>query len=1406
MAVSGRVRIVRLAVVLAALFAIALGGYGLHKYRKRTTVRQALAAGTSAYAARNWTEAVDQLRRYLAAMPRDVDIWLTYADAQMRRRPQSRASVGEAASALETVLRIKRGDPKASAMLVQLYQSINAPIEAERVSRAWCDAHPDDVQARQSLAAALIVQQKLDEAVGVLEQVVAEHPQREDAASALAFLRVSHKKQPVQEGLKLLDAAVAAKPDSVSARLARARFLMAAGQYSKAREDIEAAEKLEPAGQAVLLDLAGLLSDMGFYDRANALFDRAQKAFSDSPNVYLSQGRVALDVADAQGGAQVADKALEAPLGEQRLDVLPLAAELYAAAGRPDAARRCIEQLKASDTPSEMILYLEGLALLAEGKPDQSATALQGAIQRAPKFPRAFLALGRAQTQAGDLQQAAYSFAEAVRLAGGSMLQAQVELARVYAALGRPRDAARVAQEAERQAPLNGQVLLTSIEMQGLAARPGGDRPDPELIRRLAERVSQLSSRVPDDVRLQILLARLDAWQGRVDEAAVLLRASCNNPVNKPAASAALSQIYAEAGRYEEAIAECKVAIDASSEQQRPARQVRLAELYLAAGQADRAAETIGQVAARANDPSGSAVLVNMARTLLGSNQHDRARQLLLKVLAQDSRNVPARLMLLAMPEAKDAKPGRQDLVDQLKQIEGEAGLNWRTWQARLWLEQEDWAANRTRIESLLKDSLAKASNSDAAASLLASLYEKTGQSDQALAMYEQAFKANTTDMGLARRLLDVATRMQQWEKVDQVLSSLPSDEPSLQTYYIGQALRKGDMVRAQDLLNARLKADPADYRSYLQLAGLKRVQNDTTAAQQLLDEAARVAPDAVEVLAARVEFCLSRSDPDSALKLCNESLARATHPEVLALRAAVQENRGDLAEAQKDLEQAVQLDGWAERGCLALGQLHAAHGQLQEALQVYRNGLGPMPKSLPIRRAMATVLLAGDVQQQSEGLALLEELLKEQPADEDLMSLKAQLKERTHPGQAEAIYEDIVRQHPTSPRACERMARFAVSRGQRDRAMSLVERALTSNPRNMNLLLLKAELLSADNPGRAVLAARDAEAIARQALALQPDNEEAAVLLARARFITSGTAGAIPELQSFLSRKDATGSLTPRLVLAGLYLTAKDSAQADDMIRQCSSLAPDDPRTVELRMAWYALQAQWESILPLAEEFRQKHPDDVAVTLSAAQHLVTAPQERCQKSAVDLLELADKRLPGDPDILGRLALAYYRTGRVADAKSAFQRALQVRPGQVVLVNGLAWVLCEHDRNPQEARKAIGDAALIDTGTSDFASLLDTLGVVEYRLGVAGPVGQHLAESRNHLEACLRHPRAEPSTQASATFHLARTLAELDKTRSQQLLEGLFADPAKQGLLSADDREEARKLLERLRGQSSAQS
>lgn len=1387
----------RIGIVLAVGVAVLVGGYGFHKYRKRAIVRQALASGTAAYEAKEWSQAADNLGRYLAARPRDVDVLIKYAGAQMHRRPQTKSSLQQVTAALETALRVQPGNPKASKTLAEFYLALNAPIEAERVARGWSTAHPDDVDARESLATALVSQQKLDEVAQLLEPLVAAHPERAGAASTLAFLRVVQAKQDPQEAVKLLDAAVTACKESAASRIVRARFLLTTGQFLKARQDIEAAENQPDNDQDTLLNLAGLLAQAGFYDRANVQFDRAEKLAPDNVDAYLLRSTYLVEAKDYPAGLALADRALAAPLGEKRPDMLPVAAELYAMGGRPADARTCIEQLKGIETSSEMLLYLEGLASIAEGKSNEGITSFQEAVRRAPRFGQAHLALGRAYANNGDMKRASSALEEAVKLSDRSIL-ARIELANIYATMQRWDEAAKVAQEAQQQAPLNGQAIMTNLEMQAMMARPGSSQADTVAIGNLYEQVKPLAAQAKDDLRLQMLLARLAAWKGHLDEASTILKPFHANPNTRVAAGVMLVDLYVQANQYDHAIETCKGLLAVADPLQLSTLQSRLIELYNASGNEEAAAEAIATLVAQPASPARSAAMVALAESLIQSQNQEKARELLATVVADDQTNLAARLMLLAVGPGKGTAPNAQQLVDQVKKIEGDGGVNWRIWQVRLWMSQEQTPAVNQKIETLLAACLTRSPDSEEAATLLAAHYQRRGDPAKARTLYEQALTADPTNARLAARVLDLTAQSQQWDKVDQILSRFSADTPELLSHFVTQAMRKGDVRRGEDLLSSQMKSGTADYRANLQMATLKQLQGDFPAARKQLVEAATLAPDSTDVLTAQVSFHRSQAQADQAIRLCNASLARKVTPEALTLRAAMYEFTDRLPEAQKDLEQAATIDGWAEQGCMNLGMMYARNDRVDLAMKTWRDGMKQTPGSLPLRQVLTRALLAGDTTQQQEGATMLKALLKEKQNDEALLMIKAQMLETTNLAQAEAQYELIIRDHPGAAGAYQRLALMAMNRGQRDRAIAMVNKGLEASPQTMDLLIAKAELLAADNPGLASVAAKQAETIARQTLLTQPYNEQAVVTLAHTLAMTGNTAGAIRELTSFLIRKEGAKALEARLVLARLYLSSKDMNAADRLIGEALSIASDDPRPVQARISWYAAVDQWDKVYPLAEAFSAKHPEDVAVKLSAARLMGSSSQPVHQEEAIKLLASTSKTGPAGAYVWGELALAHYRSGKIAEARDAFEKALEAEPGHAGLTNNLAWIICEDQKDPAGAQKLIAECLKVDAGTSDYASLLDTSGVVEYRLALVAPSAGHMQQSQKALEACLGHPGATDATKASAAFHLGRTLSDVDTNKSRQILEAVLNDPAQKALLSVSDQEEAAQLLQRL--------
>lgn len=1381
---------------LLSVAACAVGGVSLlHKQRKASAARRAWNTGMAALRNQEYTKAAENLGRYLIVDKGNVEALLAYADAQTRRRPQTKANIEQAVSALESALRLDRGNDKASLRLIELYSSIRAPIEAERVARAWLEVAPADPVARQSLALALITQQKHDEAVRVLEETVATQPGAIAPATALAFLRLAADRTHPEKAQALLDEVVRRNPHSAAALLARVRFQLVTGRYSQARADLETAEKLGCEDDlSTQLEMAPLLFDFASYERACRVLDAAEKTFPSSPLVYVTRGQIVMEQGDTAGGASLAERILTAPLGEQRLDVLPLAVELFIFANRSAEARQCIDQLRAGNASSETVLHMEGLLAVAEGRSREGISQLKDVAKRTPRNAKIHLNLGRALLATGELRQAAAELAEYLRLDVTSTpnTSVQLQLANIYGSLGRWEDAARTAIEAERQAPYRTSAVLTSIEAQARVTRPEGPKPNAAVYEQLYERAQKLANLKPTFVRSQLLVARLASWRGEWDKVADALKGLDQQPHLQFMAA----EIYSEAGRHSEAIAACNKMLEAATPEQRPPIEITLAELYAASGNVETSIRLAEQVANRVGSRP-RLLNIRIARLFLAQGRQAKAGELLVNVVRTDPQDAASRLLLLSSFETPPpGGPSRQELVEQLREIQGPSGRDWRLWQARLWLIGEDWGTRRKSAEDLLKACLADDPDCAEAAALLAQTYERTGEIDQALGMCKRAFNSNPADKSLVKRYLELAARAGRWTEVNGLLDSLPQNDPSAQRYRIAQALREGNVAKAEELIKIQLKTEPNDVDARLQLADLERAHNKPGEAQRLLDEAARLAPNAPNVLAARVQFHLSRSEFGPALALCNQALSDSPLPEEYLLRAAVHEAQADLEAAERDFLEAART-GRSEEAYLLLGYMYLQAGKLELALEKWRQGLSSSPKSYALRRATTTALLAGTPEQQVAGMKVLEELLAER-ADDTLMLLKADHLAKTDPAEAERLYGQIIERFPGSAEAFERLIRLTSQRGEMARALELVERGLINNPRELALLFQKYQLLSSESPGRATVAAREAADVARTTLFLQPGNAEAAASLARATAITGDLPSAISQLRKFVS-EGGRNQASARLALALLCIAARDFKQADEQLTTAAELLGAlDARPVHVRILWHARQDQWEPIVSLARRHAAAHPGETAVVLAAARALTASPDAQYRAAALPLFELAAQSITGDPEFHAELGTAYYNCGRLTEAKSAFQRALQIQPGNLSAVNNLAWILCEHDHDPAAAEK-LTRGVLTTSPAAQVPSLLDTDGVVQYRLGMQQKSRQHLLESQARLEACLNHQAAPPATRACATLHLARTLAELDRSRSRELLEELISTASSKTLLSPADQEEADRLLQQLR-------
>jgi tetratricopeptide (TPR) repeat protein len=99
---------------------------------------------------------------------------------------------------------------------------------------------------------------------------------------------------------------------------------------------------------------------------------------------------------------------------------------------------------------------------------------------------------------------------------------------------------------------------------------------------------------------------------------------------------------------------------------------------------------------------------------------------------------------------------------------------------------------------------------------------------------------------------------------------------------------------------------------------------------------------------------------------------------------------------------------------------------------------------------------------------------------------------------------------------------------------------------------------------------------------------------------------------------------------------------------------------------------------------------------------------------AVDVLEQAVARVPGDRVLAFDLAAAYERDGRTTDAERAFRALIDADPTHADALNYLGYMLADRGQQLDEAVGLITRALALEPSNPSF---LDSLGWAHYRLG-----------------------------------------------------------------------------------------
>ncbi len=408
-----------------------------------------------------------------------------------------------------------------------------------------------------------------------------------------------------------------------------------------------------------------------------------------------------------------------------------------------------------------------------------------------------------------------------------------------------------------------------------------------------------------------------------------------------------------------------------------------------------------------------------------------------------------------------------------------------------------------------------------------------------------------------------------------------------------------------------------------------------------------------------------------------------------------------------------------------ALAQVYGLLAQSQNRAQTYatmRKLAGAYP-SLP----ESHMVVAQAAQAAGEKAAAVEEAraaVRLQPDSESATIMLAQFQQFDSPKEADAALSSFIARNPKSVAMRLSYARFLNGEKRYDESaaqLARVRKDAASVPETIFTLGLLA--YQANKP-------KDSEAYFKRFVELKTPSKKAATAAAATAAEETDDSDDAPE-----TTDDATGpGRGPErayLYLAQIAEDAKDYPRALDWLGKVGQ--GNDFATARIRRALIlARQGKLDVARSELHALPTTTPAQATqLLLAEAQILRDADQNQ---AAYDFLGSAIEKTPNNPELLYDYGMTAEKLGRFEVLESAMRSVIRVRPDNAQAYNALGYTLADRNERLDEAKALIEKANAL---SPDDASILDSLGWVQYRLGNNGDALQSLERAyklRNDAE------------------------------------------------------------------------
>ena len=1471
---SAKINVKVLIILIIITSAIGASLFTARQIRRSLLSKMAIDEGNAAYEKEDWETAYKNFQEYLGRNPDDIEILRKYAKARLSVRPIEAPNVMQAVAGYRRIMQLDPLDKDAYEQLIKIYSAIGNFEELAYITRNRIADDPNDWKATLKLAEALNGLNKKDEAQQVLDKLIKELEADIPAKHIEEYVQACGLMSQIilgdvttldkSKALEWLNRAVDNAPESVEALARRARLYREMSQrpgqseqnvqknMGFARIDLEAADVLGTEDPRIRLLLAEEwiahsepnLAEKELQAAESLPQEKLEESFFDISNWTVARFMLASRLDGLRGNTAEAIEKVDKILKELtekrfRVLVLPTAIMFYVGVNRVSDANECLDEYidaiytqHADAAQRQSIAYLQ--ALVARGYENSYGVinALQQFVMSGSSSPEVWRLLAEAFIRTDQTRRAVNAIIQYLRLRPQEP-EMTLQLAKEYFKLQDWGKAFETARMAELLDPTNIAIKMIRIEasINVSAENPEENTPNLQL---LANELAQLRTKDPDRVDIRILQAIVAIQLGDPNTAEKELKLAIDQCAEPLRTKIQLVRFYRREKRMDEAISACRDACDQHPEVAEP--WLTLSNLHVANTDYDLARNCLKKALDSVVEKREKrSVSMNLALLELMHGDRNVGIDVLSDMAAQDKQEIRARTLLLATREIQEKRDKAQELIDELKNAEGQTGLQWRLHQAALWLASDDWRAKQQDITSLLQYCIDADPPWSSPVLLMVNVYEKLKDSRRVEDICRQALVRNPAATEIAEKLMTTLERQGRLSDAEEVLKQTEADSRLTSALHIRTALQAGDLRRAIEELALRVKNDDQDASSRVLLARLIYQQNKEDVKQALayLDQAEEITPGSLALIAARVSILRAEGQEEQTRRILDNYVVDSNNAfSAYIMRAGYLASEGELERAEQDYRKLTTFTD-NEQGAIGyelLGNFYAGNKQLDKAIVTIEEGLEAYPEDLRLkRRLMTNLFIRAQAEDTQKALEILAELEKQLPQDPTLMQLRAiQLLSESTPESLKAAknkLEEVIKLEPTAADAHIKLISIAMQEGQFETARNYAIRALGSNANNSALLSargrvelalnntqLAAELakmalqedpnnaeardvlvtaaLSSDNRGLL----EQARTLTEAAFGNNPTSEQLLISRARIMVALDSPQTAIPELEAYCRTQEGSLSVDAIVTLADLCRLSGDMDQAKLLIEQAEKVDPNGQTAILARLIWLVAQKQYEELEDISSAYISAKEQNLTTVLRAASILATLDSMTFKKEGLKLYEHAVTLAPLSKDTRLSLASTLYQTGNVQRAKQVYQKVLDEHPNDIQALNDLAWILQEHDHSYEAALELVNKGLV---NKPDELHLLDTRGTIlsnmPNRLADAKRDFQRLADLTS-----VGAIKADETRHAKALLQLGRICVKLDDlAQTKQHLEKALEIDKKINVFTADERTEIMGILQR---------